>query len=108
MKRFIGRYLTEPKPQVRVTPPAALPPRDFAARAARRGVRLDLGTQLLYDARHVYINGSEVPAPVQAHAALARLADTRALEASMLRRAPARLISLLHDWYRHGDLEFDD
>jgi len=105
--RFIGRFLSEPKPHVTFEPPARIAPRAFAARARRAGVRLDLRTQLLYDAREVYVNGARVRPGARTRAALQRLADARALEAAALQRAPAELFDVLHDWYAHGYLEFD-
>jgi 50S ribosomal protein L16 3-hydroxylase len=105
--RFIGRFLSEPKPHVTFEPPARIAPRAFAARARRAGVRLDLRTQLLYDAREVYVNGARVLPGARTRAALQRLADARALEAAALQRAPAELFDVLHDWYAHGYLEFD-
>jgi 50S ribosomal protein L16 3-hydroxylase len=106
--RFIGRFLSEPKPHVAFQPPAPIPPHVFAARARRTGVRLDLRTQLLYDACDMYVNGADVRPGARIRAALQRLADARALEAGSLQRAPAELFAVLHDWYAHGYLEFDD
>jgi 50S ribosomal protein L16 3-hydroxylase len=105
MRRFIGGWLSEPKPHVTFQPPAPLALRAFTARARRQGVRLDLRTQLLYDAREMFVNGSDLRPPRAARAALARLADARALDAAALRRAPAALFTVLHDWYGHGYLE---
>jgi 50S ribosomal protein L16 3-hydroxylase len=106
--RFLGRFLSEPKPHVTFEPPAAITPRAFAARARRRGVRLDLRTQLLYDARALYVNGASMRSPAAAGPLLRQLADERALDAGSLRRAPPALLAVLHDWYAHGYLEFDD
>jgi 50S ribosomal protein L16 3-hydroxylase len=106
--RFVGRFLSEPKPHVTFEPPAPTTLRAFAARARRAGVRLDLRTQLLYDARGLYLNGAEVAVSRIARAPLQRLADARALDAAALRRAPAELVAALHDWYAHGYLEFAD
>lgn len=105
---FLGRHLSEPKPQVVFEPPPPLALRAFRARAARAGVRLDAGTQLLYDAHALYINGSGVHAPAAARAALMRLADERALPAAAVRGGAATLVALLHDWYEHGYLELCD
>ncbi len=50
-RRFLGCYLTEPKPHVCFDRPRRpLTPARFALDARRRGVRLDARTQLLYDA----------------------------------------------------------
>jgi 50S ribosomal protein L16 3-hydroxylase len=107
-RRFMGCLLTDPKPHVVFTPPAPMTLRDFAARARRSGVRLDLRTQLLYDGRDVYVNGSDVHPPLGVRAALARLADARALAGPALRRAPNALVPLLHEWHGHGYLELDE
>ena len=104
--RFVGEYLSEPKPHVAFFPPApALSPRAFAARVDRAGVRLDLRAQLLYDARDMYLNGERVEVPRAARAGVRLLADERALDAARCRVAPAALRNLLHDWYRHGYLQ---
>jgi 50S ribosomal protein L16 3-hydroxylase len=106
--RFIGCFLSEPKPHVTFEPPAPIAPRMFAARARRAGVRLDPRTQLLYDAREVYVNGASMRPGARTRAALRRLADARALDRAALQRAPAGLFDVLHDWYAHGYLEFGD
>jgi 50S ribosomal protein L16 3-hydroxylase len=106
--RFLGAYLSEPKPHVVFDEPArplSLPA--FAARAARRGVRLDPRAQVLYDARELYVNGDVLAPPPGTRAALRRLADARALDGATLAAAPAFLLAVLHDWYSHGFLELD-
>jgi 50S ribosomal protein L16 3-hydroxylase len=107
LRRFVGCLLTEPKPHVAFAPPPAMTLRAFAARARREGLRLDLRTRLLYDARDMYLNGDVVHPAAQARVALARLADARVLEAAALRRAAAASLALLHEWHGHGYLEFD-
>jgi hypothetical protein len=65
--RFVGCWLSEPKPHVffeRPDPP--LPPSAFRRSAAKHGVRLDLKSQLLYDDRRLYINGTALPWPKRA------------------------------------------
>ena len=71
------------------------------------GLRLDLRTQLLYDARDMYLNGERIDVPPESRADLAGLADDRALPAARCRRANAALGRLLYDWYRHGYVELD-
>ncbi len=103
--RFLGSFLSEPKAHVvfeRPVPP--LPPTRFRATCARRGARLDLRTMLLYDARTLYLNGSEVALPRAGRAALQRLADDRALDARACKRLPQSAARLVHDWYRDGYL----
>jgi 50S ribosomal protein L16 3-hydroxylase len=98
--RFLGVFLTEPKPSVTFAPPRpALGPRAFTERAARRGVRLDSRTQLLYDARNLFINGDVLDRPARGWAALRRLANARQLPADDV---DAGVANLLYPWYRDG------
>jgi 50S ribosomal protein L16 3-hydroxylase len=104
--RFVGRYLSEPRPEVVFTQPSRATRAGFARRSARGGVRLDRRTQLFYDDAYYYLNGDDAPLPLAAadRTALKRLADRRALtgpEFAML--APAT-IDVLYDWHRHGYL----
>ena len=102
--RFLGSYLTEPKPAVVFAPPKrALPPRVFVHRAARRGVRLDSRTRLLYDERNLFINGEALAWPGHGRVALTRLADARRLAATEI---DDRASPLLYRWYRDGFLHF--
>ena len=100
--RFLGEYLTEPKPSVSFV--AARRPvsmRTFGARAVRRGVRLDRRTQLLYDARNLFINGVAIEHSAKAWPTLRRLAETRELPAGTF---DASTMQLLYRWYRDGFL----
>ncbi len=78
--RFLGQYLTEPKVQVFFTPPRPrLAPAAFAARVRRRGVSLDLRSQMLYFGDLFFINGEAVEVKGRARATLSHLADRRSL-----------------------------
>ena len=101
----MGAYLTEPKPALAFSPPRrALGRRAFTARAARRGVRLDSRTQLLYDARNLFINGDVLDRPARGWAAIRRLANARQLPADDVDAAVA---NLLYPWYRDGFVHLD-
>jgi len=107
--RFVGCWLSEPKPHVFFDPPAApLPRATFLRAASRRGMRLDRRTQLLYDNRQLFINGTARPWPPEGAATIARLADLRILRARDAAALPAPAAALLHDWYRDGYLHPDD
>ena len=102
--RFVGCFLSEPKPSVFFEPPRRpLRRAEFARRiaGARGGVRLDRRSRLLYDATHVYLNGSVVAA-VAEHPALAILADRRLLPADTAWAPPT--VDLLFDAYLSGAL----
>jgi 50S ribosomal protein L16 3-hydroxylase len=102
--RFLGRYLTEPKPGVTFTPRRAQPPAAFARRLARDGVRLDRRTHLLYDDARYYVNGEDAPLPASGRELLQRLADRRSLSAADCRALEAPIVDILRAWHRHGFL----
>jgi len=104
IERFLGRYLTEPKPEVTFTPQRPQPAAAFARRLARDGVRLDRRTQLLYDDARYYINGEDAPMPDTGGELLQRLADRRSLSAAQCRALPAPIVAILREWHRHGFL----
>ncbi|MDA8109573.1 MAG: cupin domain-containing protein [Betaproteobacteria bacterium] len=106
VERFLGEYLTTPKPQVVFARPRRAPSRAaFATRLARCDALLDPKTQLLYRAARFYLNGEAfAPGPAQ-RAALAVLADRRRAAGRTLARAG--LCDLLFDWYRSGFLHLE-
>lgn len=100
--RFLGSHLSEPKPSVAFSPPArALDRQGFYRRAARRGLRLDQRTQLLYDARHLFVNGEVLAWPSRGRAMLQRIADQRRLGAGEI---DSGAWPGFYHWYRDGFL----
>ena len=103
---FLGCYLTEPKPNVYFAPPSRpLSPARFATAAARRGLRLDARTQLLYDARWLFFNGAVIARPRTGASMIERLANSR-------RTAPGARIEgtrarVLYRWYCDGYLHLN-
>jgi len=104
LTRFLGRYLTEPRPNVVFDRRPRTSRDQFRRRIAREGVRLDRRTQLLYDDARLYVNGDDAPMPESGTDALRELADKRALPASACATLPAEALDLLYDWHRHGFL----
>jgi 50S ribosomal protein L16 3-hydroxylase len=102
--RFLGRYLSEPKPEVVFTAGAHCSRARFERRMARAGVRLDRRTQLLYDSARCYINGDELPLPASGGDDLRTLADRRTLPPQVAARLSPELAAILYDWHRHGFL----
>ena len=103
--RFLGCFLSEPKPDVFFEPPVApLPRAAFDARTAKRGMRLDLRTQLLYDTTHVFINGTALPWPAIGAPMLKRLANARSLAPRAVGANPPDAPAILYTWYRDGYL----
>jgi 50S ribosomal protein L16 3-hydroxylase len=100
IRDFLGGTLTEPKSHVYFDPPEKpLSETRFSAALARRGVRLDARSQLLFAGSRFFINGESVVVARQDQAAFRQLADTRTLSAPQL--GPAG-VALLHDWYCCG------
>ncbi|WP_028453802.1 cupin domain-containing protein [Chitinilyticum aquatile] len=80
VRRFIGRYFTEPKPHVFFRPPAhELEFDEFVDAITARGVMLDSKSQLLFEGKNFYLNGEELPAEEDCIAVLRALAHQRRL-----------------------------
>ena len=86
--RFLGEYLTQPKPQV------------VFRRSASRGntLHLDPKTQLQYRGAQFFINGDAFRLPARDAVAMRELADRRTLPAARL----ARQSALIGEWRRAG------
>ena len=107
---FIGRFLTEPKPNVFFEPPTrAATPEAFAKAAARRGLRADRRTRMSYRGARFFVNGESVAVPTRQRALLRRLADARMLDATHLagETAGQLLADTLHGWYEAGWIHLD-
>ena len=106
--RFLGCYLTEPKPHVFFRPPRpALSLHAFTQRALLAGVSLAPKTHMLYDGSTVFINGESVRVEAGAgtlRARLRELADARQLHPHG--ENPPALFEQLYAWYRAGYLKF--
>lgn len=100
---FVGRFLTEPKPQVWFQRGRKLAAGRFAALAARDGVRLDRRTRIAYR-RQVFVNGEAFEGGRRAARWLRRLADARRLGPRDAAQALAepRCTELLLQWYEAG------
>jgi 50S ribosomal protein L16 3-hydroxylase len=92
--RALGESMTEPKANVWFDE-GELP-------AALQSVRLDRRTRMLYDARHLYINGESFRAAGRDATLMRRLADQRMLDARDMARASDDAVALLSDWCEAG------
>ncbi len=105
---FLGCYLSEPKPDVFFDPPSrALEPAAFRSAAVRQGVSLDRRTQLLYDERHGFMNGTAFDWAGRDTALIKELANFRQLTGARLSGSCAARVatmSLFHGWYCDGFL----
>lgn len=93
--RALGESLTEPKANVWFEQSAEAP-------AELHAVALDRRTRMLYDARHLYINGESFRAGGADATLMRRLADRRALGPRELARASDGALALLAEWCEAG------
>ncbi|MDM0013016.1 cupin domain-containing protein [Variovorax sp. J22P168] len=92
--RALGESMTEPKPTVWFEQGES--PEHWHA------VALDRRTRMLYDARHLYINGESFRASGRDATLMRRLADQRALGRRDLAGASDDALALMGDWCEAG------
>ena len=90
----LGEWLSEPKPQTWFDPVDALP--------GRCAVSLDRRTRMLYDDRHLFINGESFVATGRDARLMQRLADHRALDAKEVAQLGTSAWELLQSWVFQG------
>lgn len=95
VQQALGEMLSEPKARVCF---------DVPSRRVRlaQGVELDRRTRMLYDARHVFVNGESFRASGRDAGLLRRLADRRRLSAADVSRFSAEARAVLDDWAGAG------
>lgn len=94
LERALGESLSEPKPNVWFERQAA--PRRLQA------VALDPRTRMLYDKRHIFVNGESWRAAGGDATLMRRLADRRELEPADLAQASEAARALLREWCEAG------
>jgi len=94
LDRALGEYLTEPKPNVWFE--------SGASRGAIRRVRLDRRSRMMYDERHVFINGESYRASGRDAALMRALADRRCLAPTDVAGASEAARALLRSWCDAG------
>ncbi|MCX8521295.1 MAG: cupin domain-containing protein [Rhodoferax sp.] len=99
LHRALGEVLTEPKAQVWFQGGQAL---------AGGGVRLDRRTRMLFDAKHVFINGESFRATGSDARHMRELADARQLAASAVAKLSPDAQALLAQWCEDGWLHATD
>ncbi len=98
--RALGEYLTEPKANVWFE---AIEPGAMQAVGQVQGqVRLDRRTKMMFDARHIFINGESFRASGRDATLMRRLSDQRSLSRQDLDRTSAEARSLLQAWRDAG------
>jgi len=94
LARALGEYLSEPKPHVWFD----------GGRAPRRwrGIALDRRSRMLYDGKHVFLNGESWRASGADARLMRKLADERRLQSADLARASQAALGLLAAWCEAG------
>jgi 50S ribosomal protein L16 3-hydroxylase len=95
LDRALGQWLTEPKPQVWFEPASTRLHPDS-------GLRLDRRSRMMYDRRHVFLNGEAFMAAGRDARLMHRLADARMLSADDRRGLSAEARDLLNEWADAG------
>ena len=98
----LGEVLSEPKRGVWFDAATA------ADAAEWQGVALDQRSRMMYDERHVFINGESFRAAGRDAKLMRRLADLRALDRGQLELLSTEARTLLDDWLAAGWLRRDD
>jgi 50S ribosomal protein L16 3-hydroxylase len=98
LDRALGQYLSEPKPSVwfEAGEPSWTP---------QQGLRLHPCTRMLYDERHVFINGECLLASGRDARLMRQLADNRRLEGRSIQAASEQARQMLAQWLEDGWLE---
>ena len=99
VERFLGEYLSEPKPHV------VFAPQRVRRTLAGSTVRLDARTRLFYSGKRFFINGECVELPGADAKRLRELADRRTAHGARLARGA--LPGLLSAWHKAGYVTFE-
>jgi 50S ribosomal protein L16 3-hydroxylase len=94
LARSLGEVMTEPKPQVWFD--------TGLERGTGAGLRLDRRTRMMYDDRHVFINGESFNAAGRDARLMRELADARRLTAQQCNRLSADAQAVVADWVAQG------
>jgi 50S ribosomal protein L16 3-hydroxylase len=94
LERALGEVLTEPKPKVWFEPGPSRQPGE--------GLRLDARTRMLYDERHLFINGESFRAAGRDARLMRTLADQRRLPAAGCAGLSAGAGALVDEWVAAG------
>ena len=94
--RALGEYLTEPKPNV------WFDSAELEVTPAMGGVRLDRRTKMMFDDRHIFINGESFRAGGRDATLMRRLSDQRCLTREDWGRVSAEARALLQTWCEAG------
>jgi 50S ribosomal protein L16 3-hydroxylase len=96
---LLGETLTEPKPNVWFDPPNH---EDLALWAWPCGVRLDHRSKMLFDDKHIFVNGESFRASGRDAKLLQKLANEKALSAKEASTLSSTAAELMQAWWEEG------
>ena len=96
---LLGEALTEPKPNVWFDPPH---PDDLGQWAWPCTVHLDRRTKMLFDPKHIFVNGESFRASGRDAKLLQKLANEKALSAKESSFLSAPAVELMQAWWEEG------
>jgi 50S ribosomal protein L16 3-hydroxylase len=96
---LLGESLTEPKPNVWFDTPDV---DDLSGFVWPTEVRLDRRTKMLFDAKHIFINGESFRAAGKDAKLLRQLANQKVLSAALASQLSANAAELMQAWWEEG------
>jgi 50S ribosomal protein L16 3-hydroxylase len=104
---FLGLYLTEPKAEVIFSPNRKISVKEFEKKLAKKPIRLDLKSQLLFYQHNFYLNGDRLIVPSALIDCTQKLADHRILDTpNLAKNVQEKLACILHEAYLAGFLAY--
>lgn len=103
---FLGRYLSEPKPDVLFDPNKKISAAQFHKKILQHGLVLDLKSQMLFSGETFYLNGEAISVTPTQTALMQKLADSRKIDAvSLADSLNENSLIQLHSWYLSGYIQ---
>ena len=104
---FLGKYLTEPKPDVIFEPSRKISQKQFANHCQQKIVMLDLKSQMLFSQNEYYLNGEKLNIEMELMPYMQELANKRYLNTALLTSQQQNLLShCLYPSYLAGFIGF--
>ncbi|MFV1922991.1 MAG: JmjC domain-containing protein [Methylotenera sp.] len=104
---FLGRYMSEPKPDISFEPQAPISVDVLSSLLAESALQLDLQSQMLFSKDNFYINGESLNVPPIIVNCMQTLADTKKLNATTCNAQMRQAIAVtLQDAYNAGYIQF--
>ena len=102
---FLGKYLTEPKPDVVFQVPSKISLATFCKQLSIKSLYLDLKSQMLFSNNQFYLNGEQLIVTAELSACMRELADKRCVNTAVLQaNTHAVLAEALFESYLAGYL----